>query len=247
MADSSFPTMLVVGAMKCGTTAMHDLLAQHPEISMAPGKEVNYFYGPEQQPATDPGTWWRDGQWHRGPEWYASLFDPQTPVRGESSPGYTAPGHPEVAVRIAALLPDVRLVYLVRDPVDRAVSQWRHHRREGTERRPVDEAIIDRDSQYLARSRYHERIAPFLQHFAREQLLVVAQEDLLSDRSGTLRRVYQHVGADPDWCDHHLADDSPDAAAFPVRDSLRAVVWEQVAEDAERLAELVGADLLRRS
>lgn len=241
--------MLVVGAMKCGTTALHGLLDRHPGIAMAEAKEVNFFFGPDEPPHDDADRWWIDGQWHRGLEWYGSLFDPAVPVRGESSPGYTDPEHPEAPARIAELLPEVRLVYLVRDPVERAVSQWRHHCREGTEHRAVEEAVLDPDSQYVARSRFHERIAPYLARFRRDQLLVVAQEDLRTRRRTTLRLVFEHVGADPDhWDDGLGVDAEPFPAAPPaaVPESLRAAVWERVADDADRLADLVGHDLLRR-
>ena len=242
---STLPNAVVVGAMKCGTTALHRYLAAHPQVSMADAKEVNFFLGPDVPPDPDPSTWWRTGRWHQGVDWYASLFDPASPVRGESSPGYTSPHHPEVAERMARVLPDARLVYLVRDPVDRAVSQYRHHVRDGAERRPVHEAVLDPHSQYLARSRYHERIRPFLERYRREQLLVVVQERLRDDRRGELRRVFAHVGADPEWWDedlltprHHVGD--PDR---PVAAGLRAAVQEQVADDVHRLTDLIEDDV----
>ena len=240
----ALPNAVVVGAMKCGTTALHRYLAAHPQVSMADAKEANFFIGPDLPPDSDPATWWRTGQWHRGLDWYASLFDPSAPVRGESSPAYTSPDHPEAAERMARVVPDARLLYLVRDPVDRAVSQYRHHARDGTERRPMHLALLDPDSQYLARSRYHERIRPFLARYRRDRLLVVVQERLRDDRRDALRRVYAHVGADPDWWDddlltrHHVGDGDDG-----VDDDLRAAVLERVADDLDRLTELVDDDL----
>lgn len=233
------PTTIVIGAMKCGTTALHRYLGAHPEIAMAPVKEANYFFGPDTAPDDDPENWWRHGQWHRGRAWYESLFDGRCPVRGECSPGYTAPGHPEVARRMADLVPDVRLVYLVRDPVARAVSQWRHHVRDGTEPRPVEDAVLDPASQYVARSRYFERVTPFLEHFDREQLLVVVQERLLRDRRAQLRRVYAHVGADPAFWDDSLGQRVHASAEAGTTDALRSAVWERVADDVARLSELL--------
>lgn len=196
-ATGALPNLIVIGAMKCATTAMHHYLDGHPDIAMTARKEVNFFVGDEQ--AADEAD-----QWHRGWQWYASLFDPSAPVRGESSPGYTSPSFPDVAGRMARGLPDVRLVYLVRDPVQRAVSQYRHHQRDGAEHRPLSAALLDPESQYVARSRYHERLVPFLRHFAREQILVVVQERLLADRRAQMSRVYAHVGADPQWWDDML-------------------------------------------
>jgi hypothetical protein len=248
----ALPTAVVVGAMKCGTSALHTYLAAHPDISMSELKEVNFFFGSSQRPPGPAETWWRHGQWHRGTQWYAAHFDAASPVRGESSPGYTDPSHLEVPERMARLLPDVRLVYLVRDPLERAVSQYRHHLRDGTEPRPVEEALLDESSQYLARSRYAERIAPFLAHFRHEQLLVVVQERLLADRRGELRRVYAHVGADPDhWHPEllrrvHVGDEQGDQrgdAPDDVPAALRHRFAERVADDVQELRGLVGDDL----
>ena len=239
------PTLLVVGAMKAGTSALHHYLDAHPEIAMAPEKELNFFFGPSRPPAADPGTWWQWGQWHRGSEWYRSRFDGRFAIRGESSPGYTDPAHPEVAERVAGLLADARLVYLVRDPVERAVSQWRHHVKDGDESRPVEEAVLDPASQYVGRSRYHERVEPFLHHFPHEQLLVVVQERLLAERRRELARVYAHVGADPDFWSPaleprvHVGATDPD----PVDPALRAAFGERVEDDVRRLRALLGDPL----
>ncbi len=229
----ALPTCIVIGAMKCGTSALHRQLDRHPHIAMAQQKELNFFFGADTAPHGRAQDWWRTGQWHRGPEWYAAQHDAAAPVRGESSPGYTDPSHPEVAVRMRRLVPDVRLLYLVRDPVTRAVSQWRHHTRDGTERRPVQDAVLDPSSQYLERSRYAERVAPFLQHFAHEQLLVVVQERLLTNPRTELRRVYEHVGADPTYWDDALAEpvhvvDGPEQA-LPT--PLVGAVWDAVGAD----------------
>lgn len=153
------PDVVVIGAMKCATSAVHAYLDAHPDIAMAAAKELNFFNGAEEPsgPAEDA---WIEGQWHRGIAWYAAQFDPTAPKRGESSPAYTSPSFPEVPARMASIVPEARLVYLVRDPVDRAVSQYLHHHRDGTERRPLDEAVLDPASQYLARSRYCERLDP---------------------------------------------------------------------------------------
>ena len=238
------PTAVVVGAMKCGTSALHTYLSTHPEISMSGLKEVNFFFGPAQSPAGPPDTWWQHGQWHRGLDWYAAHFDARRPVRGESSPGYTDPSHPEVAARMAQVLPTARLVYLVREPVQRAVSQFQHHVRDGTERRPLAEALLDRRSQYVARSRYAERIMPFLDHFPHEQVLVVVQERLLADRRGELSRIFAHVGADPDFWHSdlrervHVGDRHDD-----VPEQVRRRFWDEVADDVTALRSLTGDDL----
>lgn len=240
---ASLPNLLVVGAMKCGTSALHSLLDRHPDVSMAPGKELNYFFGPDVPPHDDPQEWWREGQWHRGVHWYAAQFDPGSPVRGESSPGYTDPSHPGVASRVRALVPDVRLVYLVREPLERALSQWRHHVRDGTEHRPVEEALCDPGSQYVDRSRYAERIRPFTDLFPATQLHVVVQERLQARTDREVRRVLAHAGADPDRWDP-VGPSAPAATdPTPLPAGLREWFAEAVADDVAALRQLLQDDL----
>jgi hypothetical protein len=227
--------------MKCGTSALCRYLDLHPDIAMAPAKEVNFFFGGRDTADSSPATW-RTGQWSRGTRWYAANFDATAPVRGEASPGYTSPDHPHVARRMAATIPEARLVYLVRDPADRAVSHYEHHAREGAERRPLEEAVLDPDSQYLARSRYFERLAPFLEVFPSEQILVVVSERLLHDRRRQLERVFAHVGADPGWWDDGLQQRvNVGGAQAPA--GLRRAVTDEVADDTARLARYLDDDL----
>jgi len=242
------PELVVIGAMKCGTSALHTHLDLHPEIAMAPGKELNFFFGSETRPHGPESGWWRHGQWHRGTRWYASRFDPHARLRGEASPGYTDPGNGEVPERMHALLPAARLVYAVREPLARAVSQWRHHRRDGTEPRPAEEALLDPGSQYVERSRYLERLRPFLARFDPEQVLVVVQERLRSEPRSTYRRIFEHVGADPSFWHPGLVEqvhvgDESGGSGPEVTDRLRTAFRERVEDDVTGLRELVGDDL----
>lgn len=240
------PEVIVVGAMKCATSALHRYLDAHPDIAMSGTKELNFFNGPEVAPHDDEDRWWVTGQWHRGVEWYAAQFATDAPVRGESSPAYTSPSSPEVPARMARVVPGARLVYLVRDPVERAVSQWAHHRRDGTEHRPLEEALLDPGSQYVARSRYHERLAPFLPRFGADQLLVVVQERLRRAPGRELARVFSHVGVDPSRClndglHHGPDDDGSDRAR--VDDRVRRRFRARVEDDVGRLADLIDDEL----
>jgi hypothetical protein len=241
----SLPNLVVIGAMKCGTTALHRYLDLHPDIAMAPMKEVNFFNGPEQAPEAPPDEWWRLGQWHRGPDWYAGLFDDRAPVRGETSPGYTSPDHPEVPARMAALLPDARLIFLVRDPAERAVSHYRHHVRDGAEHRSLAEAVLDPGSHYLSRARYHERLQPYLEHFAREQLLVLVTERLRHDRRGELNRAFTHVGVDADWWDQRLEQQwhVGEGSSTP-EPALGHEIRARLADDTERLRHLLDDEIV---
>ena len=99
--------------MRAGTTMLHDLLSGHPQISMARMKETDFFVAEKNLP--------------RGTGWYGAQFDPARPIRGEISPNYAkAMDFPGVPERIFEHCPGVRLVYVLRDPVARAVSQYAH-------------------------------------------------------------------------------------------------------------------------
>lgn len=228
--------------MKCGTPALHRYLDAHPGVAMATPKEMNFFIGRADRAYADG---WHAGNWHRGVAWYERHFDPGAPVRGEASPGYTSPSFPGAAARIARLVPDARLVLLVRDPVARAVSQYRHHHAEGAETRPLAEALLDPASQYLDRGRYHARLEPYLERFARDQLHVVLQEDLLRCRRETLAGLYGFLGVDDAFWDdaldqrHHVGTEAEPPLDPPLRPRLVA----ELADDVARLRELTGRDL----
>ena len=180
------PNLIVIGAAKCGTTSLHEYLAMHPDIAMSAKKELNFFT--------------RDN-WRSQVDWYADQFA-DAPVRGESSPGYTlAPYLPSTAERIHDLVPEAKLVYLVRDPVDRAVANYIELVMHRLETRPIDAALTDftADNPHLCGSRFGSQVERFLRHFDRNQLLVVDQADLLQQRRPTLRRIFEFLGVDADF------------------------------------------------
>lgn len=233
------PTFLLIGAMKAGTTALHGLLAQHPDIAMSEPKELNFFLGPAKVGSAHG---WHQGNWHRGLDWYRSHWRTPAPARGESSPGYTSPSHPQAADRIRRTLPGARLVLVVRDPVDRAVSQYRHHVRDGAETRPLAEAVLDPGSQYLARSRYSESVDRFADFLAASRLLVVDQHELRHRTAATVAQVQAFLGVTPRPPTEASRDrdDEPQPSADPgVVAELRAAL----APDAARLRALTGMAL----
>lgn len=178
------PTFLIIGAMKAGTTSLHRYLRDHPSVFMSAEKELHFFV--------------EELNWRRGVAWYEEQFAGAGDAVGvgEASPSYTAAtaylGVPE---RIASVIPDVRLVYVVRHPVERMRSEWRHRRGIGEEQRPIAEALAD-DEPYLNLSRYGMQVAAYFEHFDPSQLLVVTAEALRHDREATVRAVLGHIGVD---------------------------------------------------
>ena len=249
----ALPNLVVIGAMKAGTSALHRYLGMHPQIAMSTPKELNFFFGQRPasgerawagQEATEEGRNGSAGNWYRGREWYARHWPAASDVRGESSPGYTSPSFPEVASRMAGVIPSTRLVFVVRDPIDRAVSQYRHHQSDGSEVRPLEEALLDPRSQYLSRGCYYERLMPFLQRFGRRQIAIAAHEELLVDRRATLRRLFGWLGVDGDFWSSDLGHELHWSNGAPpqVPPRLRAALVEALAGDVDRFREVAGRD-----
>lgn len=238
-AIGSLPNLVVIGAMKCGTTALHRCLNEHPEIAMAMQKELNFFFGPADPLEHSP----TGPNWYRGLEWYIDQFDSAASVRGESSPGYTSPDHPEVAARMAAVVPSARLIYLVRDPVARAVSHYRHHVADGAETRPCDEALLDPASQYISRGLYWERLAPFLQHYPPAQICIVAQEQFLTEPRRVFQQIFRFLDVDDMyWSESFQPRCHTAPAAVDLDAQVHARLTEAVRDDADRLRSVAGQD-----
>lgn len=201
------PNLLVIGVGRCGTTSLHHYLGGHPEIAMSAIKELNFFSG-DIEPAAEPKLHDpadaaliddRHETWSKSLDWYRSHFDPSSAVRGESSPTYSSPWRGGAcAERIARLVPDVRLIYCVRDPVDCAISHYRMSRSSGRERRSIDDALRP-DGYYAQASRMALRLEPYLVHFDLERIHIVDNEDLQLRRRDTLRGVFGFLGVDDEY------------------------------------------------
>lgn len=178
------PNLVIIGAMKCGTTSLHYYLGLHPEISMSKQKELNFFIE-------------RKG-WQKGLDWYQSQFSGHTKIRGEASPNYTCftqfPGVPE---RMHSIIPEAKLIYLVRDPVERMIAHYIHQYSHGSESRNIEEALTDSNSNvYLERSLYYSQISRFLDYFDHSQILVLSAEDLRKDTSNSLKNIFKFLEVD---------------------------------------------------
>jgi hypothetical protein len=184
----ALPNVIVIGAMKCGTSSLHYYLDLHPEISMSSPKELDFFLGAADREGA--------GNWHRGLEWYESHFDPAAPVRGESSPNYSAPPSEAVADRMARVVPDARLVFLARHPIERIVSHYLHMWVGGHESKSLPEAISTTKDSYIDRTRYARMVGPFLERYPRDRILFLRAEELLRQRRDTMRRTFGFLGVD---------------------------------------------------
>ncbi len=239
LSTTTLPNFLVIGAMKAGTTTLHAWLAQHPDIGMSTIKETNYFVSSR----TD-----------HDPAWYARHFDGRARFRAESSTSYTKfPQRPGVPERIHTLIPDARLVYVLRDPIDRTVSHYLHAVQRGRERRSLGEAlaVLD-DNLYVDPSRYHLQLEQYWPLYPPSRILVMTAEELHRDPQATLERVTTFLGARPFRFDTERLENvsdrrGQDTAVGRVIESYRAKrVGRYLPRTAVRLAKRMNARLSRR-
>jgi hypothetical protein len=202
------PDFLIAGVPKAGTTALHAALAPHPGLYLSPVKEPKFFLSDGPPPATGgPGDvqTYQEHVWRRAD--YEALFDKAPPgaLLGEATPFYLY--DLESHARIKSLVPSARLILLLRDPVDRAHSNWTHLWNAGLEpeadflaacraepaRRAAGWAAF---WHYIAQGRYGEQIRHLYEHFPREQVLLLRYRDLKDAPAATLDRVCAFLGAD---------------------------------------------------
>ncbi|USN99679.1 MAG: sulfotransferase [Phycisphaeraceae bacterium] len=180
------PTFIVIGAEKAATTSICAQLEQHPDVFVTDPKEPGFF----------------SAHYDRGWGWYERLFDGAGECRaaGEGTVRYSqATLYPGVPERIASDLPDVRLIYVTRHPLDRVESMWIQWRSMGHEGASDDFCRSLQESPgMLDASRYWFQISAYRERFADEQILVLFFEEYRRDPAATLRRCFEHIGVDPD-------------------------------------------------
>ena len=243
----ALPDFLILGAQKAGTTALYAYLRWHPQITGPSFKEVSFF----------------DRHYARGERWYrAHLPIRRSGIVGEASPSYLF--HPLAPERVAKMLPDARLIALLRDPVGRAFSHYQHEVALGRESLSFEDAVslegqrmegeVERmlrdpayfsyawwNYTYLARGRYAEQLERWYAAFPHERLLVLLTDDLAADTAGTYERVLDFLGVE-----HHELDSFPrifEREYGEMEPATRAALQEEFAEPNRRLAELLGRDL----
>ena len=244
------PDFLVLGAQKAGTTALYEYLRRHPQISGPSWKEVSFF----------------DRHWARGESWYRGNFPNVARTRGkhvgEASPSYVF--HPLAPRRVQEVVPEARLIVLVRNPVDRALSQYNHEVALGREALPFEEALDAEEERlrgeqermaadpryfsrewwshtYKARGRYAEQLERWLAVFPREQLLVLPSDDLGSEPARAHAQVLEFLGASPQRLDSYPR--VYEREYEPMKPETRERLAAEFEEPNRRLYELLGRDL----
>jgi hypothetical protein len=180
------PDFILVGATKAGTTSLDFYLSLHPEIHMARPKEPRFFIdAPEPQ-----------GRWCKGKEWYTDLFRTYKKICGESTPAYThSPALPSVPERMARLVPHAKLIYLVREPMERMKSHFLMSCRFSGKNHSLAEFLSSNpESRCLLASCYGSQLEKFLQCFPSHQILILESAQLARKRSDALCQVFEFLG-----------------------------------------------------
>jgi hypothetical protein len=254
----ALPDFVVIGAQKSGTTSLYSYLTAHPSIVGAATKEVHYF----------------DLNYRRGVDWYRSNFPPRRRLErltsrlgtraltGEASPYYLF--HPHVPLRMSELVPDARLIVLLRDPVERAISHHNHEVQDGFETLPLAEAIeaeerrlprspdvLARDEpssaafshlhhSYLSRGRYAEQLEAWFALYSRERFLIMDSHELFVDTRAAVAGTFAFLDLPP----HELSSyrNLTSRAKSEISPELRRHLYEDFAPHNRRLYALLGTD-----
>jgi len=245
------PGLIIPGAMKAGTTSLFRHMEGHPQLAPAPHKEVHYF----------------DHHFHRGPAWYRRQFTapPRTAsgmrlIACESSPYYMF--EPRVPGRLRDLVPDVKLVFLLRDPVERAFSHYHNNRRLGRESLDFESALDAEDDRTLAeedrlhadpmhvskphrlysyrrRGLYAEQLLRWQACFPADQMLVVDSRRLFTDSAAVVAEVLRFVGVAP-WQPRSFAARNEGRHGDAMSPRARGKLEAFFAPHEERLRRLIG-------
>jgi hypothetical protein len=211
----ALPDFIIIGAQRCGTTSLYSYLTQHPCITAAYKKEIHFF----------------DFNFQRGRCWYRAHFPSllskyyytkirkQKFITGEASPYYIF--YPHAPKRILSALPQIKLIILLRNPVDRAYSHYNHEIKLGVETLSFAEAIrkekerlngekkkVLKDEScysfnlqhysYLSRGIYIDQLKIWFNFFTKEQILILKSEDFYNDTQGILKQIFKFLNL-PSW------------------------------------------------
>jgi len=254
-SESPLPTFLIIGAQKSGTRWLRLNLGRHPDVYTAP-TETMFFHSPERFDA-------------RGLEWYRAQFSgwEGEPIVGEATPGYMMWRHRprRVAMRIAGVLPEARVIAILRNPVDRAASALAHFVSRG--RLPSDSDLLelarrtppDRDAfGLIAGGWYAASLKPYQELFG-DQLLVLLHDDITHAPHRAYERALAHIGASPDFAPSDLEtvlfstrQAEPAGSSEPSNGRPRGLSTEDrqqlfayFREDVRVLEKMIGRDLSR--
>jgi len=238
------PDFLIIGAQKGGTTSLYDYLIQHPDISSAFRKEVHFF----------------DKNYDKGISWYTSFFPfrEKAGITGEASPFYLY--HPLVPKRVKEDLGNIKLIVLLRDPVQRAFSHYKMEKRRGIEKLSFQEALEKEEERlidgqekllsgrfshnhqfhsYLDRGKYAEQLKRWFEIFPKENFYIAKSEAFFSDPKSTYKEVLNFLGLEPKG-DIELTPLNTDKSRTKIPIENKQYLDQYFQKENEKLMKLIG-------
>lgn len=253
--DRVLPDFMIIGAMKAGTTSLFKYLSQHPELFISVPKEVHFFDG-GKNPKVDT--------FAKGESWYRAHFPLKNQLSGkakafEASPVYLF--NPLAPKRIFDTIPNVKLIVLLRNPTERAVSHYLHGARRNWDALPFYEALQAEEARlkpvveaqdyksrtfieysYKSRGLYRQQLERYFKYFPREQMLILNSSDLFKKTNVTLQGVFEFIGVDPTF----EIKDPTTANAAPNKQKFEPYLYEYLNDyfkpHNQALYELMGED-----
>jgi hypothetical protein len=246
------PSFLIIGSQKCGTTSLYNYLAQHPNIIAAAKKEIHFF----------------DCNYDKGYRWYKSHFcetnkhrDKKNVIAGEATPYYIF--HPHAPTRVKKTLPGVKLIVMLRNPVERAFSHYKHHVKYKVEPLSFIAAIKAESERlagelnkmiqnenyqsynlqmfsYLHRGVYVDQLKRWFAYFSKEQFLILKSEDFFAEPENNFAKTLRFLGL-PEYKLMHYKKFNP-SQAFSMDNSTREYLINYFRPYNENLYELLGLD-----
>ncbi len=209
--ERALPDFIVIGGMKCGTSSLFKYLNQHPQLFSSNYKEVRYFS--------------HDEYYSRGEKWYRIHFPlakdiPENSLVFEASPDYLF--YEEAPERMAKLLPGVKLIALLRNPTERAISHYFHDLKKGRKQGEIFNAVTDDREIYKDKGMYKKQLERYYELFPPDNILIINSEKFFEDPVKTLKETCLFLGVDPDF---KIGDLSPQQVGFN-RQPVDAAVYD---------------------
>lgn len=251
----NLPEFMIIGAQKSGTSSLYYYLSQHKQVVPSYVKEVHYFDG-GLKPSID--------NFKKGLSWYRSNF-PRAGAIGncrktfDSSPLYLF--NPIVPKRISNILPKVKLIAVLRNPTERAISHYFYEKKLGYESLPIMDAFLAEEERlrpilerqdykhtnfihfsYKSRGLYYDQIKRYLKYFSMSNILVINSVSLFDDPESTLRRVFQFIGVDDEFDVEDLHACNVSKNRTKVAPAIYEYLDEYYCSQNHLLYELIGED-----
>jgi Sulfotransferase domain len=244
------PNFLIIGAARSGTTTLYSHLQGHPDVYLPPNKRP------------EPHFFLKSEEYARGLDHYQARYFQNTGGRkavGEASTSYLF--GETVPARIRARLPDVKLIAILRNPIDRAFSSYWHTVKSGLETLPFEEAIVQEAARraqltgssmgeiapfaYLERGFYHRQLVRWLAEFPRDQMKLILFDDFASATKPAIDDIATFIGVDPGrFADRKI---SVENKSVPEEARISIEMWRELSgifhEDVQELGKLLGRDL----